>query len=99
MLTADGLRRFAGRDDLRAAFRADPFAYHGAELAEILQAFRSRPLPGNWVLVMVLGGREWTPARWDAKGEAIALVGPPLPTREAAEIWVFDWRWREMIGP
>jgi hypothetical protein len=80
-------------------FWRNPFGPHPAALQRLLNALRSAPAPGKYVLVCREPGREWILGRLGGRGQPVELLTEQRFTNRAeAERAVFVRRWRERFG-
>ena len=87
------------RLDLAAEFKANIYGRHSGDLQRILNAFRSEPQAGQYVLIREGGtapGRSpnTIPGRDSCRGE----LGPVFETTAEAEWAVFKLRWKRHTG-
>ena len=65
-------------------FRDRPLAKHGPELQRILNAMRSTPLEGRYILVCTRPFREWKLARHGGRKRPIEILHDHVKTRPAS---------------
>ncbi|MBL9034099.1 MAG: hypothetical protein JNN33_04995 [Rhodospirillaceae bacterium] len=80
-------------------FRAQPVGPHSPGLQRILNAMRSAPQAGKYVLVATKPHREWTLGILSGKrGEPVQLTSHVFTDLNEAELYVFRARWKAMTG-
>jgi hypothetical protein len=80
-------------------FWRNPFGPHGPALQRLLNAMRSAPAPGKYVVLRREPQCDWVLGRLGARGQAVQL----LPKERFADLAdavraVFARRWRERFG-
>jgi hypothetical protein len=80
-------------------FRAQPVGPHSPGLQRILNAMRSAPQAGKFVLVATKPHREWTLGILSGqRGAAVKLTSHVFTDLNEAELYVFRQRWKAMTG-
>ena len=83
-----------------AEFRQNPIGQHSPNLQRVLNALRTGPLPGKYVLVVTRPHREWMLAQYPERpGEPLRLHHNRIfHSIEEAEWEVFKLRWEQHTG-
>ena len=86
--------------DVVGEFRQKPIGHHSPNLQRVLNALRSGPLAGKYVLVCTRPFREWVLARHPGeRGRPIELLREhTFTSKEEAEWAVFRLRWKQHTG-
>jgi hypothetical protein len=90
----------SARRDLAEEFVAKPFGSHTPDLQYLLNVMRSAPDAGKHFLYMRESHRRWELARLGPEPSLlpIELTGRTFTDIHAAELLVFELRWRELLG-
>jgi hypothetical protein len=83
-----------------AEFRQNPIGQHSTQLQRVLNALRSSPLPGKYVLVCTEPHRQWMLAQFpEGRGQPVKLHHNRIfHSIEEAEWEVFKLRWEQHTG-
>ena len=86
--------------DVVGEFRQKPIGHHSPNLQRVLNALRSGPLAGKYVLVCTRPFREWVLARHPGeRGRPVELLREhTFTSKEEAEWAVFRLRWKQHTG-
>lgn len=87
------------RLDLAAEFKANIYGRHSGDLQRILNAFRSEPQAGQYVLIRDGRHGPWALAEYDPRpGHLPKRLGPVFATALEAEWAIFKLRWKRHTG-
>jgi hypothetical protein len=87
------------RIDLAREFKANIYGRHSGDLQRILNAFRSEPQAGQFVLIREGRHGPWALAEYDPRpGQLPRRLGPVYGSVAEAEWAVFKLRWKRHTG-
>src|SRR5262249_6401380 len=93
------LRVHPSRIDLAREFKANIYGRHSGDLQRILNAFRSEPQDGQYVLIREGRQGPWALAAYDPRpGQIPRRLGPVYASTAEAEWAVFKLRWKRFTG-